>query len=269
MLTGIITEITTSFPEGGTPELAVSGYDHVLPADARQELAQLDEGARQRRRQQLAERDTTWPPTSRRRRRQHAQIEQNQESDFEFLKKLADRNHFEFYVDAHQARCTSRQPQRSSDDGVVTLRWGEGLLSFKPEANLAGQVARSKSTAGIAKTKKAIVGQGDRGRRVGPRPAAKSGGETARARDRQERRCCSCASRCSPQAEANKRAEGRPQRPRQEVPDRRRRVHRPARDAARSQRARSTISARRSRRPTTSSRRRTRSTAAAIARGSK
>ena len=29
---------------------------------------------------------------------QHAQVEQNQESDFEFVKKLAARNHFEFYV---------------------------------------------------------------------------------------------------------------------------------------------------------------------------
>ena len=30
---------------------------------------------------------------------QHAQIEQNQESDFEFVKKLAERNHYEVYVD--------------------------------------------------------------------------------------------------------------------------------------------------------------------------
>ena len=28
-VTGMITEITTSFPEGGSPELAVAGYDHV------------------------------------------------------------------------------------------------------------------------------------------------------------------------------------------------------------------------------------------------
>ena len=30
-ITGLITEVTTSFVEGGTPELAVAGYDHLFP----------------------------------------------------------------------------------------------------------------------------------------------------------------------------------------------------------------------------------------------
>src|SRR4030095_12299572 len=31
LIEGVVTEITTSFSEGGTPELVVSGYDHLFP----------------------------------------------------------------------------------------------------------------------------------------------------------------------------------------------------------------------------------------------
>ena len=31
LATGLITEITTSFPEAGLPELAIAGYDHAFP----------------------------------------------------------------------------------------------------------------------------------------------------------------------------------------------------------------------------------------------
>ena len=49
LVSGTITEITTSFPEAGSPELAVAGYDHGFPLTHGQELAHLDESARQRR----------------------------------------------------------------------------------------------------------------------------------------------------------------------------------------------------------------------------
>ena len=52
LLKGLITEITTSFSEGATPELVVSGYDQSVSADARQDVAQLGANQGQRRREQ-------------------------------------------------------------------------------------------------------------------------------------------------------------------------------------------------------------------------
>ena len=48
----------------------------------------------------------------------HAQIEQNQESDWEFLKKLAERNHFELYVD-ERADAALRPP---NDKATAVVR---------------------------------------------------------------------------------------------------------------------------------------------------
>ncbi len=136
---GVITEMTTNFPESGTPELSVAGYDHAFPltvgknsrtwtksrdSDAAHEIASFHN--------LNAKIEATT--------QQHNQIEQNNESDFEFLKKLADRNHFEIFVDEQR----TLQFHKPSDkaDAVVRLAWGEGLLSFKPEANLAGQITK-------------------------------------------------------------------------------------------------------------------------------
>ena len=45
---GIITEIATTFPEGGSPELTISGYDHGFLLTIGKEFTQLAQSARQR-----------------------------------------------------------------------------------------------------------------------------------------------------------------------------------------------------------------------------
>ena len=65
---------------------------------------------------------------------EYPQIEQNQETDWAFLKKLADRNHFELYVDENKQLHFALP--RVKSDPVVELCYGEGLRNFKPEANL-------------------------------------------------------------------------------------------------------------------------------------
>lgn len=155
MVSGMVTEITTSFPETGSPELAISGYDHAFPmtlgknsrtwaksrdSDAAHEIASFHN--------LNAIVDDT--------RERHAQIEQNQESDFEFLKKLAQRNHYEIFVDERRTLHFTKPSDSATD--VVRLAWGEGLLSFKPEANLAGQVARVEVYGWDKDRKQAIVG---------------------------------------------------------------------------------------------------------------
>ncbi len=178
LLRGLVTEITTSFAEGGTPELVVSGYDHLFPltlgknshswarakdSDVVSELAQ---------RYNLATDIETTRET-------HAQIEQNQESDFEFLKKLAERNHYEFYVSPDK-KLRFGEP-RDRGDGIVTLRWGDSLFSFKPEANLAAQVTAVEVYGWDADHKRKIVGKATAGEESGHDPRRQSGGERLRA----------------------------------------------------------------------------------------
>jgi phage protein D len=159
-VSGMITEVTTNFPDGGAPELSIAGYDHgfaltigknartwskARDSDAAQEIASFNNLA--------AKIETT--------QEKHAQIEQNQESDWEFLKKLADRNHFELYVD--ERKTLHFAPPNDKATAVVRLAYGEGLLSFKPEANLAGQISRVEVYGWDPKTKKAIIGRAGAG----------------------------------------------------------------------------------------------------------
>ena len=161
---GLITEITTSFPDGAAPELSIAGYDHgfsltmgknsrtwskARDSDAAHEIASFNNLS--------AKIETT--------KEKHAQIEQNQESDWEFLKKLADRNHFELYVD--EQKTLHFAPPNDKATAVARLAYGEGLLSFKPEANLAGQIARVEVYGWDTKAKKAIVGRAGAGEESG------------------------------------------------------------------------------------------------------
>ena len=66
-------------------------------------------------------------------------------------------------------RCTSARRKRPAA-GSSPLDWGEGLLSFKPEANLAGQISGVEVYGWDPKTKKAIVGRAAAGEEVRPRP---------------------------------------------------------------------------------------------------
>ncbi len=163
-VSGLITEITTNFPEGGSPELSVAGYDHgfsltigknsrtwtkTSDSDAAHEIASFNNL------------DATIETT----KEKHAQIEQNQESDWEFLKKLADRNHFELYVDENKKLHFAKPNDKA--DAVVRLIYGEGLLTFKPEANLAGQIAKVEVYGWDKLQKKAIVGTATAGEEAG------------------------------------------------------------------------------------------------------
>lgn len=161
---GMITEISTNFTEGGSPELSIAGYDHGFPltmgkssrtwskrrdSDAAQDIASFHNLA--------AVIEQT--------KEQHAQIEQNQESDWEFLKKLADRNHFELYVD--EKKNLHFGTPNDKGGAVVELVYGQGLLTFKPDANLAGQVSKVEVYGWNRKEKKAIVGTATTGQESG------------------------------------------------------------------------------------------------------
>lgn len=174
IISGLITEITTSFGEGNTPELAISGYDYLFAMTLGKVSKSWTKASDSDVASELAKQynlGVDIEPT----KEKHDQIEQNQESDFEFLKKLAERNHYEFYVDPDKKLRFG--PPRDKVDGVVTLRYGESLLSFKPEANLATQISSVEVYGWDPQTKQQIVGRAQAGQETGHDPQRKSGGE--------------------------------------------------------------------------------------------
>lgn len=179
MIRGTITEVTTSFSEGGSPELTVAGYDGLFP---------MTLGKRSRSWPQKADSDiasmlaTDYGLTAAvDSTDQLPQIEQNQESDFDLLKKLADRNHFEFYVSPPAGGSGSGTLRfgrpKDAGEGVVTLLWGRTLLNFKPEVNLAAQVTQVEVYGWNSDNKQPIVGKAAAGEETGRDPGRRSGGQ--------------------------------------------------------------------------------------------
>ncbi len=178
LITGSITEMTTSFAEGGSPELTVAGYDALFPLTLGKQSRNwkniTDSGVISKLANEYGLYGNIQSTSEK-----HAQIEQNQESDFEFMKKLADRNHFEFYVTSPNRLRFGEANDKG--DGVVTLLWGRTLLNFKPEANLAAQVSQVEVYGWDAQQKKAIVGKAVAGQESGRDPRRQSGGERVKA----------------------------------------------------------------------------------------
>lgn len=174
VLSGVITEISTGFTETGSPELAIAGYDHLFPMmlGTRSESIKdsTDSDAVRKRATQHglgADIEST--------REKHPQIEQNQESDLDFVKRLAQKNHFQFYVDTQ--RRLRFGPPRDAETAIATLAWGQGLLGFKPEANLSTQVSEVHVYGWDEQRKVPIVGKAVAGEEPGRDPSRKSGGE--------------------------------------------------------------------------------------------
>lgn len=202
-VSGMITEITTSFPDGGSPELVIAGYDHGFA---------MTMGKNSRKWTKARDSDAAHEIASfnnlnaivEATKEQHEQIEQNQESDWEFLKKLADRNHFELYVDERRTLHFATPNDKAT--AVVRLDYKEGLLSFKPEANLAGQIAQVEVYGWNPKTKETIVGKASAGEESGL--TGKSAGQHLNAfvRDPSKRPTLRLRQPVFTQAEADQRA---------------------------------------------------------------
>ncbi len=193
---GQVAAISTNFPETGAPDLVVSGYDHGFPLT----LGKNSDSWKNRKDSEVVQLiagfhhlDTVIDDTA----EKHPQIEQNQLSDWDLLKQLAERNsvdgkseHFELYVEPGGS---GKKPTlhfgkpRTGAAPVATLKWGAGLLSFKPEANLAGQVSKVEVYGWDVRNKQAIVGRASADDVAGPQAKSIAGHVSAlvRAPDRQ------------------------------------------------------------------------------------
>jgi len=104
----------------------------------------------------------------------HPKIEQSQESDYAFMKKLAERNGFKLYV--FNDTLFFKEPANDKS-GVVTLEWGKGLISFSPQVNIADQVSGVEVRGWDIEKKEQIVGKAQKGDELGRDQGRKSGGD--------------------------------------------------------------------------------------------
>jgi phage protein D len=186
MMAGVVTAISTSFAEGGSPELEVSGSDGTYPMSVGTHQHQFrDKSVRDAVAKVASDYDFSLkfegePPSD-------VSLDSNLQTDLDFLRKLAGdfstpEKKWEFF-----ARPTSDGDQlyfrpRQTDAGSIgTLKWGVDLLSFKPEANLGEQVSKVEILGWDEIKKERILGQALRGREPGRSPEAsspvRSGGE--------------------------------------------------------------------------------------------
>jgi uncharacterized protein len=173
LITGVITQIATSFGQGGSPELTVSGYDNAFPMMGGKNTWAWPNKRDSEAVQEIAGNHNLKADVAST-GEQHDQIEQNQESDLEFINKLAKRNGCEVYV---TGRTLHFGPPQNQGDGVVTLEWGKGLLSFKPDANLAGQISGVEIYGWDPNTKKEIIGRANHGQEPGRDARRQSAGD--------------------------------------------------------------------------------------------
>lgn len=174
MHVGLITNVKTDFPSGGLPQITVSGYDKSFRMMKNRRSDQLDKKKDSDVVQQIAGDYGLKVAGVEGSQLELPRVEQNQETDFQFLTRLARHNGFEFYV--VKDSLYFKEPA-NDESAVVTLEWGKGLVSFSPEVNLAKQVKKVELYGWDIKAKKPIVGRAGVGDEPGRDGSGQSGGE--------------------------------------------------------------------------------------------
>jgi len=175
MIVGEIISLRPNFPTDGGPQLEISGYDlshqftrvreHRSFEDMRDSeiVARIASEARHNLETQIEQTETVHP---------HAV--QDRKADYEFIKELADRNFFEFFV---KGRTLYFQKPKKDRGEIVTLKYGVSLLSFNPELNTANQVSEVTVRGWNPGTREEIVGRARRGSEEARERERRSGGD--------------------------------------------------------------------------------------------
>ncbi|MBD2450063.1 phage late control D family protein [Nostoc sp. FACHB-152] len=151
LMFGILTSVKVTFPSGSAPQIEVGGFDisyrmmkenkprswkdttdsEVVKILASEYGLQTSPSANTPFAQQdsIEKSDVKHPQI----------IKQEKENDFEFLKRLAERNYYEFFV--FGKALFFRKPAYKTEP-VVTLEWEKSLVSFSPEFNIAERLVQ-------------------------------------------------------------------------------------------------------------------------------
>jgi len=160
MLKGIVTRVGTGFSESGTPELTIGGFDKLHPLTIGKETHHWEKVRDSDVVRDIASKNNLDADVSRT-DPERPRVDQNEQSDFGFLKTLAERNQgVTFYVRGDQLHFA---PSRKKETAKVQLHWGGGLSSFSPTANIARQITAVEVCGTSAETGKAFVGRAERG----------------------------------------------------------------------------------------------------------
>jgi Bacteriophage probable baseplate hub protein len=159
MLTGIVTELSTSFPSSGIPQLTISGYDHSYA---------MTKGTKSQNWENRKDSDVVREVATEHKltpkvddtKVVHPKIERSQESSESFLLRLAKRNGFDCFVNFNELVFRKKGNDKAA---VIELVWGEGLVSFSPEINLSEQVTQVEVYGWNVQCKKPIVGRARKG----------------------------------------------------------------------------------------------------------
>lgn len=164
LLSGYITSVGTSFSEGGSPDLEVSGQDSLYrltlgTREHRLEKKSFKEAVTQVAADNgLSLRFEGTPPSN-------VTLDSNMQSDMDFLRKLAENfskkeEKWEFFARASEAvDILHFRPRRTTATEIGALKWGVDLLSFRPEANLGNQISLVEVHGWDEVTKKPILGE--------------------------------------------------------------------------------------------------------------
>ncbi len=175
MIIGEVISLSPSFPSDGSPQLEISGYDlsHQFTRVRKQrsfrdkkdsEVVQMIASeAKHKLSTQIETTDTV-----------HPHIVQNRQTDYDFIKSLAERNFFEFLV---KERTLYFQRPRRDRSAIMSLEYGSALLSFSPELNTANQVSEVTVRGWNPSAKEEIVGRARRGSEEARQSGRQSGGD--------------------------------------------------------------------------------------------
>jgi uncharacterized protein len=173
MLRGMITSVQTSFPASGLPQINVSGYDLSYPMTKGKRSDNWTDQTDTQVVMLIADRYGLQAKAEDTKVK-HPKTEQSQESDFQLLEKLAERNGFEMYV--YDQTLFFHAP-KNDEPAVVTLEWGKGLVSFAPEINISEQISKVEVRGWDVQKKAEILGVAERGEEPGLEPGRRSGAE--------------------------------------------------------------------------------------------
>jgi len=175
MIVGEITSLSPNFPTDGTPQLEVRGYDFSY---------QFTRGRGQRSFEKVRDSDIVASIADKAKRKLETRIDQTEttylhvvhdrRTDYDFIRALADRNFFEFFV--REKTLYFRQSNRKERE-IVTLRYGASLLSFNPELNTANQPTEVTRRGWNIQTREEIVGRARRGSEEARERGRRSGGD--------------------------------------------------------------------------------------------
>ncbi len=174
---GVITSIKSSFPSGGLPDLQIGGYDASYCMTIGKNSFNWDNKKDSEIAVSLAGK-YKLKAIAQDSKVVHPKIEQNEESDYEFLRRLAKRNPFELY--SFDNTLHFRERVSGADRIVAELEWGKGLVSFSPEINIHEQVQKVTVRGWNVQSKKEINGVASIGDELGRQNERKSGGEYLR-----------------------------------------------------------------------------------------